>query len=51
MGLYSGGLIMGWILASEILGGLFSGGIIFSGGEGWEGAYYRNFTVDDYFEF
>ena len=47
MGLYSGGLIIGTIFASEILGGLFSGGliiiiIIFLGGGGRS---YRNFTV------
>ena len=49
MGLYSGGLIIGRIFASEIVGGgaLFSGGLIylfvffFLGG----GAYYRSFTV------
>ena len=47
MGLYTGGLIIGRIFASEIFfffwgGGLFSGGLIlFWGG----GAYYRNFTV------
>ena len=45
MVLYSGGLIIGSIFASEIWGGgcLFSGGLIylFIGG----GAYYRNFTV------
>ena len=41
MGLYLGGLIIGRIFASEIMGrgGLCSGGRIF------EGAYYRNFTV------
>ena len=35
MGLHSGGLIIGRIFASEILGSLFSGGPIFGG------AYYR----------
>ena len=46
MGLYSGGLVIGRIFASEIWGGggrLFSGGlIVFLGGRG---TYYRNFTV------
>ena len=45
MGLYSGGLIIGRIFASDIWGGmwgLFSGGhIFFEGGV----AYYRNFTI------
>ena len=39
MGLYSGGIIYRKDICSEILGGLFSGGLIFGG------AYYRNFTV------
>ena len=34
---------MGWILASEILGGLFSGGIIFSGGGGVGGSLLSEF--------
>ena len=41
MGLYSGGLIIGRIFASEIWGAYFSGGLIFFGG----GAYYGNFMV------
>ena len=39
MSLYSRGLIIGGIFASEIWGAYF-----FLGG-GWGGAYYRNFTV------
>ena len=49
MGLYSGGLIIGRIFASEVGGeGLFSGGLIFIiiiffwGGEG---GHFRNFMV------
>ena len=41
MGLYSGGLIIGRIFASEIWGGAYLLGGVFFGG----GAYYRNFTV------
>ena len=43
MGLYSGGLIIGKVFASEIWGG--GGGGLFSGGLIFGGAYYRNFTV------
>ena len=51
MGLFSGGLIIGRISASEIWGAYFSEGlfiylfILFFGGG--EGGYYRNFTVFD----
>ena len=47
MGLYSRALIIEGIFASEIWGGLFSGGLIYLfifGGAGG-GAYYLNFTV------
>ena len=53
MGLYSGGLIIGRISASEIWGAYFSEGLFiflffyFFGGEGGGGGYYRNFTVFD----
>ena len=43
MGLYSGGRIIGRILASEIWGAFFREGLLFFF---WAGAYYRNFTVD-----
>ena len=39
MGLYSGGLIIGRIFASEIWGAYVREGLFFGG------AYYRNFTV------
>ena len=39
MGLYFGGFIIVNIFASEIWGAYFGGG------GGYEGAYYRNFTV------
>ena len=42
MGLYTGGLIMGRIFASEIWGAYFREGLFFWGGGG---ACYRNFTV------
>ena len=48
MGLCSGGLIIGRIFASEILGAYFYEGFFLGGGGG---RYYRNFTVplfDDY---
>ena len=44
MGLYSGGLIIGRIFASEIWGAYFREGFFFGGGGGM-GAYYRNFKV------
>ena len=44
MGIYSGGLIIGRIFASEIREGLFLGGLFMAGGGGG-GAHYRNFTV------
>ena len=39
MGLYSGGLIIGRIFASEVCGAYFQEGLFLGG------AYYRNFTV------
>ena len=53
MGLYTGGLIIGRIFASEIWGPYFREGLyiylyiylFFSAGGGEGGAYYRNFTV------
>ena len=44
MGLYSGGLIIGRIFASEIWGAYFRDRLLFLWGGGG-GAYYRNFTV------
>ena len=45
MGLYSGGLIIGGIFASEIWGPYLREGLFFFlGGGGGGGAYYRNFT-------
>ena len=43
MGLYTGGLIVGRIFASEIWGAYFWEGLFFFLGGG--GAYYRNFTI------
>ena len=52
MGLYSEGLIIGRIFASEIWGAYFREGLfislfisLFFWGRGGGGAYYRNFTV------
>ena len=57
MGLYSGGLIIGWTFASEIWGRLIFGRaylfiylfilfyFFFLGGGGGGEGYYRNFTV------
>ena len=42
MGLYSGGLIIGRIFASEIWGAYFREDLFWAGGGG---AYYRNFTI------
>ena len=44
MGLYSGGLIIGRIFASENWGAYFREGL-FLGGRGAGGSYYRNLTV------
>ena len=46
MGLYSGGLIIGRIFASEIWGAYFREDLFWAGGGGGGGGgYYRNFTI------
>ena len=45
MGLYSGGLIIGRIFASEIWGAYFSGGLIFLGGGSLLWEFYGNLCI------